>query len=396
MKVVFFEYGVLEQGGGTERYYIDTVVGLRARHPEIQPSIVTLSNSHTFISRLLLSIYFMKGTSKKALFREPTEQILTELQGVPYHKASSLRELRRLLRSADVIYSKNEIYELATLWVLGLKSLPPLIFGAHTPVHYDNSSTLHAKLHNLLYNNPIYRRTLGIGKVLKVLNSHDEAYMKSRLLNTQVIKILHPYEFKPAQKVYDGSAQLNVLYAGRLSEGKGVEVAITIAQHLLAQDNKSYRFRFAGAGDAKLEKQLGQLSAQHPEVEFLGHIENQKLGQQYEWADVVLVPSKYETLCQVAIEAGAYGKIVVATDTMGPREVIVDHVTGYLVPLGASSFESRLRKLASQKRNSPAELKAIGVRASTHIDANFNLDKHFTELYAAIKLTAQNHKQSHP
>lgn len=63
-------------------------------------------------------------------------------------------------------------------------------------------------------------------------------------------------------------------------------------------------------------------------------------------ADVVVCPSEFESFGVVNVEAMASGKPVVSTNNGGPREVVVDGVTGYLVaPDDPITFSQRIIEL---------------------------------------------------
>jgi glycosyltransferase involved in cell wall biosynthesis len=51
----------------------------------------------------------------------------------------------------------------------------------------------------------------------------------------------------------------------------------------------------------------------------------------FEMIDLLILPSREESFGLVLVEAGAYGKPVIATRTEGPSEIIVDGGTGFLV-----------------------------------------------------------------
>ena len=65
-------------------------------------------------------------------------------------------------------------------------------------------------------------------------------------------------------------------------------------------------------------------------------------------ADVFVLPSHLEGLPMAVIEAMLTGLPVVATDIRGPREQVVDCVTGLLVPRGeAAPLAAALARLAA-------------------------------------------------
>lgn len=54
----------------------------------------------------------------------------------------------------------------------------------------------------------------------------------------------------------------------------------------------------------------------------------------FEMIDLLVLPSREESFGLVLVEAGAYGKPVIATRTEGPSEIVVDGETGFLVRPG--------------------------------------------------------------
>jgi len=78
-----------------------------------------------------------------------------------------------------------------------------------------------------------------------------------------------------------------------------------------------------------LEDRAGLLGLQD-RVRFLGFIKDP--GDYYPMLDLLVLPSRKETFGMVVIEAMAFGLPVVATNAGGVPEIVVDGVTGILVP----------------------------------------------------------------
>ncbi len=105
----------------------------------------------------------------------------------------------------------------------------------------------------------------------------------------------------------------HVLFAGRLSEEKGVE-----------------EFLEATAALARVIVGDGPLRPKVPDA--VGFVPPAELGRYYERAAVVCVPSRREGYGVVAREAMAWGRPVVATAVGGLRDAVEDGVTGLVVP----------------------------------------------------------------
>jgi glycosyltransferase involved in cell wall biosynthesis len=115
-----------------------------------------------------------------------------------------------------------------------------------------------------------------------------------------------------------------LLYAGRLSEEKGVFEIPAIAEAAL-HANKNVRIVFAGTGPA--EDALRRLL---PHAIFLGWQPQNKLAELYNRADLLLLPSTFDTFGCVVLEAMSCGLPVCAYAVKGPADIIDHGVNGFL------------------------------------------------------------------
>ena len=109
------------------------------------------------------------------------------------------------------------------------------------------------------------------------------------------------------------------LFAGKLSEKKGVYSLLRALNHL--KDPKTAELYLAGGcgSQEELEK-LKALGAAAPcSVTFLGKLDQAALAKQMNVCDVFVLPSFYEGLPLVLIEAMACGMMTVCTDLPGIR-----------------------------------------------------------------------------
>jgi glycosyltransferase involved in cell wall biosynthesis len=134
----------------------------------------------------------------------------------------------------------------------------------------------------------------------------------------------------------------------RLEEQKGHAVLI---EALAVVGKRGLDFTCALAGDGSLRNALEVAVAAHGlegRVKFLGHVED--VGALLAAADAVVLPSRWEGLPLVLLEALARGRPVIASAVGGVPDVIEDNVSGRLVPPGdpvalADALESVHRRL---------------------------------------------------
>jgi len=107
------------------------------------------------------------------------------------------------------------------------------------------------------------------------------------------------------------------------------------------------------AGDGRLRPQLEETRRRlglEEVVDFVGAIPPEEIPQFLNSLDVFVLTSNWEGLPIALIEASACGLPIVATEVGGVGEVVVDGVTGYLVPPGnPSEIASKVACLLNSK-----------------------------------------------
>lgn len=119
----------------------------------------------------------------------------------------------------------------------------------------------------------------------------------------------------------------HIAFVGSLVKRKGVDVLVKAFRNIRRQD-----IRLLIVGDGPLRKELIPSASGDPRIEFLGYKKN---GIEYiKASDVFVLPSVYEGLPNVIIEAMAVGTPVIASNVSGIPELIEDGVNGLLVKPG--------------------------------------------------------------
>ena len=122
----------------------------------------------------------------------------------------------------------------------------------------------------------------------------------------------------------------SVLFVGKLSKGKGIEVLLDAAKSLL----KSHKIMFVFAGSLRFPKIKNVLEEKslRSHIKLLGSVNYKNLPSVYRKASVVVMPSIYpESFGRVALEALSFGTPVVVTNIGALPEIIQNRITGRIV-----------------------------------------------------------------
>ncbi|WP_131195239.1 glycosyltransferase [Lichenihabitans psoromatis] len=134
-----------------------------------------------------------------------------------------------------------------------------------------------------------------------------------------------------------------VLFVGRREPRKGFDFGLRVAEQV-TRDEKAIQFHFVGAStdDDALDRRArpyrlegSAASRWSRPIEVADYIADDALWQAYRDADLVIVPSRYESFGLVAVEALSVGTPVLAAASGGLVEIVIDGVCGFLRPADA-------------------------------------------------------------
>ena len=145
---------------------------------------------------------------------------------------------------------------------------------------------------------------------------------------------------KADRDAYPG--EIKVLYAGRMTREKGVDLLADTFIRAHAVDPRLHLL-LAGGGpeEDELRARLGECAT------FLGWLSGEELARAYASADVFLFCSSTDTYGQVVLEAGASGLPVVAVAEGGPAALVENRHTGLLCRPDADHLAGALLQLTS-------------------------------------------------
>lgn len=382
MKIAFFTVFILENGGGLAKYFIETASNL-AKMPSIEADVVTMDDKFTINISKMLHVFYMANPMRmdmRLVYKESISSIKENLGDARYYKVSSIVNLRKKLQEYDLIYSKNEVLEAFILkFLVGYKNLPPVIFGCHTPFYYPQTASLQSKLHNFLYNSFVYKFLTSDAKAFHVLNTFDENNLRKLSPNKKITKIYNPLNFVELTKLSKefvfnfkwSKKKFNILWAGMLTEGKGISELLWIINYL---NNNGYRdkviFNIAGDGSKILRENINQTAKKWDNVNYFGSVEYKYMPSIYSNNDLFISTSRWETFSYSILEAQAYGLPAIAFNMpAGPRDIIESNKTGFLVSdenefvkkiikilINPSIFKSETIKKVTRDKFSPKKI----------------------------------------
>ena len=170
----------------------------------------------------------------------------------------------------------------------------------------------------------------------------------ARLRDPDDVEVLYPGVDIERFSVGPDERPARLLVAGRIMWQKNIELAIETVG-LLAAEGLSVPLVVAGAVDEKSRPYLAALRAAAAglPVEFRPDPTDDELVELYRRSTLLLFTARNEDFGMVPLEAMASGTPVLAVDRGGPRETVVDGVTGWLAAPDPAVFADRVRTALS-------------------------------------------------
>ena len=173
-----------------------------------------------------------------------------------------------------------------------------------------------------------------------------------------------------------------LLYYGRLSREKGLELLLKTAENL------KVNLKIAGTGP--MEEAVLGYAGRNKNIEYMGYKYGRDLDNLIKGSSFVVVPSEcYENNPMTIIESYSYGIPVIGSRLGGIPEILIDNNTGFLFePRNADDLASVIKKALQLDQRQYDELSANALRFA---EQNFSSATHYMklmEVYSGVKKNA--------
>jgi starch synthase (maltosyl-transferring) len=157
------------------------------------------------------------------------------------------------------------------------------------------------------------------------------------------------------------------VFVGRMEPQKGVPVLLDAAGRVAAR-RPDWHLALAGDGPGldEYRRRAAGMPALTDRVRWLGRRDD--IPALLKTADVLVLPSFWEGMPNVVLEAMAAGRAVVATRVEGTEDLIIPGATGWLVPPGdAAALAEALEEAVAD----PERCRRLGEAGRARVDAEF-------------------------
>jgi len=152
-----------------------------------------------------------------------------------------------------------------------------------------------------------------------------EGYDYYTKMGFNVVQIPNAIDLNLIPKKSNKQFKNQLIFAGRLSKEKGIEILLEAASQL----PNNYHLLIAGSGP--LEEKVRKLSDEKTNLHYLGYQSKQNVLSLIRGSDLLIQPSLEEGISSTLLEAMACGTCVLGSDIEGISEVIENNKTGLLV-----------------------------------------------------------------
>lgn len=164
--------------------------------------------------------------------------------------------------------------------------------------------------------------------------------------------------------------ETSILFVGRFASNKGIDHLFE-AISLLSKTPHFQQFKFCLAGKGPLFKQFSSGNA-FENVEFPGFVTDEILEELFRNADVLILPTLFEGMPTVILEAMARKLPIITTD-VGATKELVDETNGFIIP--KKNPEAILEALLNFANLSQEKRRELGRNSQKKFLNNFTWEK---------------------
>lgn len=184
---------------------------------------------------------------------------------------------------------------------------------------------------------------------------------------SRVVVIPNAVELPAAAPPYPGpGGPLTLLFVGRFAFNKGIDVLLSVARRL-EREGRGGDLRFALAGDGP-ERVRMEAEGLPSIVELAGKVDDARLEQLYAECHALVLPTRFEGMPTVVLEAMARARPALVSD-VGASAELVDAANGFLLPPGdADALHAAVLRFIDM---ADAERAAMGLEGRRRVAERF-------------------------
>ena len=170
-----------------------------------------------------------------------------------------------------------------------------------------------------------------------------------------------------------------LLYVGRISDDKSIGF---LANAYEAAAQRYPALNLIVAGDGPGLEALRRRYRGAARVRVLGPVAHASLPELYSLADLFVFPSATDTFGMAVLEAQACGLPALVADIGGPKEIIRDGVTGWVLPADdLAAWTAKIADIADRMANAPADYAAIRHAAREQIVVEYTWERFLEAMF---------------
>ena len=238
-------------------------------------------------------------------------------------------------KDKDIVHAHHIVGALAMKNVSGKKILS--IHG----IYSKNIAQLYGKTTSNISKK--YEKTaLNLADAITV--NSKEGYDYYTEMGFNVVQIPNAIDLNLIPKKSTKQFENQIIFAGRLSKEKGIEILLETATQL--PDN--YHLLIAGSGP--LEEKVQNLADKKTNVHYLGYQSKQNLLSLIRGSDLLIQPSLEEGMSSTLLEAMACGTCILGSNIEGISEIVENNKNGLLVePNNRDELINKILELLPKK-----------------------------------------------
>ncbi len=172
-------------------------------------------------------------------------------------------------------------------------------------------------------------------------NNAGKTYL-TNILNVPKNKIFaRPYEVPTSKAMSNYSENIEshsqqakkftFLFVGQLIPRKGLHLLLKACNILQQKGCREYKLMVIGQGSSQKELQtLSQEYKLEENIEWIGWVDYNRIGEYFQQADVFILPTLEDTWGMVVLESMSFGKPVLCSKWAGASELVEEGTNGYI------------------------------------------------------------------